>query len=152
MGNDEYIRIFLRKHHYDGNIIVQTRYGNTWDHVESIICNEKDIPSKKSISMDDIQYDVLSEFPEDLFYQWLKYCKDNGEISYKKWITESPNSTYNPSELDTSGIENFKKEIEDSIDNMFGDFEKKYGSPDLYDEDSDEDSDEDFDEDFDDEE
>lgn len=145
MRNDEYIRLFLRKHHYDGNIIVQTRYGNTWEHVESIICNEKDIPSKKSISMDDIQYDILSEFPEDLFFQWLKYCKDNGDISYKKWITESPDSTYNPSELDTSGIEKFKKKIEDSVDNMFGDFEKKYGTSDLYDEDSDEDFDEDFD-------
>lgn len=143
MGNDEYIKIFLKKHNYDGNIIVQSQFGNTWDDVVSIICNEKDIPSKKAIDIEDIQYDILTDLPEDSFYQWLKYCETKEDISYKRWISEIPNY-YEPLNSDNRSVEEFRKSVEDSINNILESFEEKYTSYE-YSEDSDDDFDDDFD-------
>lgn len=125
MRNDEYIVEFLRKHNYNGNVIINTKYGNSWDDVVSIICNEADIPSKKVIDISDIRYDVMSEMPEDAFQQWINYCDKTEDISYFEWCTKRI-ECYRP-KFDDSHIIQMNNEIERSIDFVLNKvYNKKY--------------------------
>ena len=124
MGNDEYIRLFLRKHHYDGNITVQSLPGMGWENVMYIICNEKDIPSKKQISIEDIQFDILSDLPEDVFYEWITYCEEHENIEYQKWFTDVFHLYI--AKVDNSSSEKLREEIESSIEEAFSIFQNKY--------------------------
>lgn len=125
MENDEYIRMFLKKHNFDGNITVNTLYGMTWDDVVSIICNEKDIPSKNEIDIDDIIYDVVSDMPEDAFKQWISHCNNGGKMTYREWCTTDV-FNYIPSGIDFKKIYETEKIVEDKLNEVFDKFNEKY--------------------------
>lgn len=103
LSNREYLRQFIKKHHYDTNIRVQCYKEMTDDRIKTVVFNKKDIPSGKKVSIEDIRYDIDTMLPEDVFYRWLQYCDANpdSDVSYIHWMTKMDNK-YQPMDLDVS--------------------------------------------------
>lgn len=123
MRNDEYIRQFLSKHNFDGNIQVHSRFGTTWDDVVSITLNEKDLPHNIRIPIYDITVDVLSELPNDAFIEWYEYIYQNGYIGYSDWLSQH---MYIPKIDKNPEFEIIKKQVDESIDKIFKDINDRY--------------------------
>jgi hypothetical protein len=93
---------------------------------ESLVANE--------ISIEDIRFDIDSNFPEDVFYMWQN---DNPDISFKSWIAMGK---YIPTIIRNADFFNeldaLTKEIEMKLDSIFTNIETDDGDSD-YEEDED---------------
>lgn len=143
MTNVEYIFLFAEKHNFpktecevvfnavdDGSgndihttddDIIAVRFG------KSLVENE--------IKMDDIRFDIDSDFPEDVFTMWQK---DNPEISFKGWIAMGryvPTIIQNADFLNE--LDSLTKEIEMKLESMFSNIEEDDGDSDFYEDDED---------------
>ena len=91
MSNLEYIYLFAEKHNFP-----RTECEILFNAVDDgsgrdIYTTDDDIISVKfdkslvenEIKIDDIRFDIDSQFPEDVFFMWQK---NNPEMSYKGWI------------------------------------------------------------------
>ena len=124
-SNFEYIQEFCYKHNFDTNIHIQCHRVASFDNVDTVVFNEKDIPDGTKVSIHDIMFDIDSDVPEDMFIQWLKYCKEVGEIKYMDWIFKK-DTHYVPKEFDKFGTTEFVnsivemvKDLEDMINDKF---------------------------------
>ena len=98
---------------------------------KSLVVNE--------IKMDDIRFDIDSNFPEDVFDMWQK---DDPNISFKGWIAMGryvPTIIQNADFLNE--LDSLTKEIEMKLDSIFTNIEEDDGDSD-FDEDEDEDGEE----------
>lgn len=140
MTNVEYIFEFANKHNFpksecevifnavddnSGNDIYTTDYdiiAVKFD--ESIVNNE--------IKMEDIRFDIDSDFPEDVFFMWQK---DMPEVSFRKWISLGryvPTIIQNTEFFDE--LEMLTKEIEMKLESLFSVSEDNNdGDSDYYD-------------------
>ena len=99
---------------------------------------------ENEINIEDIRFDVISNFPDDVFFMWQK---DDPKMSLKRWIAMGkyiPNIIKNTEYFDE--LESLTKEIEMKLETAFSNL-MEVGDSDFDDEDYDEDSDFDDDDD-----
>jgi hypothetical protein len=97
---------------------------------------------ENEIKMEDIRFDIDSDFPEDVFSMWQK---DNPEISFKGWIAMGkyiPTIIQNADFLNE--LDSLTKEIEMKLESVFSNIEVDNGDSDFYEDvEDDEDNEED---------
>lgn len=111
MRNIEYLEQFFRKHKLSGK--VKVKYDSPIavdDYMSDIIFENGDI-----VNINDIIFDIDSDFPEDIAEQWMETKRKNN-ISLIDWIQE--NSNYFPKDMDTSSVKSYQIELENIVNDM----------------------------------
>lgn len=142
MTNIEYLFIFADKHNFpktDCEVMfnaVDDGSGNdiytTDDDIISVRFDKSLVENE--INIEDIRFDIDSDFPEDVFFMWQK---DMPEVSFRNWIAMGryiPTIIQNTEFFDE--LDMLTKEIEMKLDSMFSIIEDD-GDSDYYDDDSD---------------
>lgn len=80
------------------------------DYMSDIIFENGDI-----VNINDIIFDIDSDFPEDIAEQWMETKRKNN-ISLIDWIQE--NSNYFPKDMDTSSVKSYQIELENIVNDM----------------------------------
>ncbi len=143
MTNVEYIFLFAEKHNFP-----KTECEVVFNAVDDgsgrdIYTTDDDIRAvrfdkslvENEINMDDIRFDIDSDFPEDVFFMWQK---DNPEISFKGWIALGryvPTIIQNAEYLNELDL--LTKEIEMKLESIFSNIEVDNGDSDFYEDDED---------------
>lgn len=143
MTNVEYIFLFAEKHNFpktECEVVfnaVDDGSGNdihtTDDDIIAVRFDKSLVENE--IKMDDIRFDIDSDFPEDVFTMWQK---DNPEISFKGWIAMGryvPTIIQNADFLNE--LDSLTKEIEMKLESMFSNIEEDDGDSDFYEDDED---------------
>ena len=143
MTNVEYIFKFANKHNFPKtNCEVMF---NSVGGCGELHSNDDNIISVKfdkslvanEIKIEDIRFDIDSDFPEDVFDIWQS---DMPEISFKEWIAMGryiPTLVKNVDFFDE--LEKLTKEVEMKMESIFSSIEMDDGDSDYYDEDEDSD-------------
>lgn len=109
MKNIEYLEEFFRKHNLSGKITV--RYAGTVekddDYMSDIIFEDGN-----TISINDVIFDIESEFEPYVAEQWMKERKSK-DMGLMEWIMT--NNTYMPDDVDMKSVYEFQKELQDII-------------------------------------
>ena len=118
-SNFEYLKEFVKKHNYSEQIHVQCYKSIGIDSIKTVVFDEKDIPSKRKIRIEDIRYDIDTSLPEDVFYRWLEYLNEdeNNDVTYIYWMTQMDNH-YEPMGIDKSSSERVRKKIYDKLEEI----------------------------------
>lgn len=138
MTNVEYIFLFAEKHNFP-----KTECEVVFNAVDDgsgrdIYTTDDDIRAvrfdkslvENDIKMEDIRFDIDSDFPEDVFFMWQK---DNPEISFKGWIAMGkyiPTIIQNADFLNE--LDSLTKEIEMKLESVFSNIEVDNGDSDFY--------------------
>lgn len=138
MTNVEYIFLFAEKHNFP-----KTECEVVFNAVDDgsgrdIYTTDDDIRAvrfdkslvENEIKMEDIRFDIDSDFPEDVFSMWQK---DNPEISFKGWIAMGkyiPTIIQNADFLNE--LDSLTKEIEMKLESVFSNIEVDNGDSDFY--------------------
>jgi hypothetical protein len=143
MTNVEYIFLFAEKHNFpktECEVVfnaVDDGSGNdihtTDDDIIAVRFDKSLVENE--IKMDDIRFDIDSDFPEDVFSMWQK---DDPEISFRSWIAMGryiPTIIQNADFLNE--LESLTKEIEMKLELVFSNIEEDDGDSDLYENDED---------------
>ena len=142
MTNVEYIFEFANKHNFP-----KTECEVVFNAVDDgsgrdIYTTDDDIVSvrfdksivEREIKIEDIRFDIDSNFPEDVFDMWQK---DNPEISFRGWIAMG---RYVPTIIQNADFFNeldaMTKEIEMKLENIFSNIEED-GVSDFYEDEED---------------
>ena len=111
MKNIEYLEQFFRKHKLSGRVTVKyDSPGAIDDYMTDIVFENGDV-----IHINDIIFDIDSDFPEDVVEQWLE-SKRQDDISLIDWIQKNVN--YFPKNIDTSSVRNYQIEMEGIVNEM----------------------------------
>ena len=147
MTNVEYIFLFAEKHNFpksDCEVVFNAVDDGSG---KDIYTTDDDILAvrfdknlvENEIRMEDIRFDIDSDFPEDVFSMWQK---DNPEISFREWIAMGK---YIPTIIQNADflyeLDSLTKEIEMKLESVFSNLETDDGDSDFY-EDGDEDDEE----------
>ena len=147
MTNLEYIFLFAEKHNFpksDCEVVFNAVDDGSG---KDIYTTDDDILAvrfdknlvENEIRMEDIRFDIDSDFPEDVFSIWQK---DNPEISFREWIAMGK---YIPTIIQNADflyeLDSLTKEIEMKLESVFSNLETDDGDSDFY-EDDDEDDEE----------
>ena len=149
MTNLEYIFLFAEKHNFpktECEVVFNAvddgsgRDIHTTDDDIIAVRFDKSLVENE-IKMDDIRFDIDSDFPEDVFSMWQK---DEPEMSFKGWIAMGryvPTIIQNADFLNE--LDSLTKEIEMKLESMFSNIEEDDGDSDLYEDEEDDEDDED---------
>lgn len=145
MSNLEYIFLFAEKHNFpktncevmfnavdDGS----GRDIHTTDYDIISVKFDKNLIANE-IKMEDIRFDIDSNFPEDVLFKWQE---DEPDISFRSWISKGryiPTIIQNKDFFDE--LDSLTKEIEMKLDSIFSNIQDDGDSD--YDDYDDEDSD-----------
>ena len=147
MTNVEYIFLFAEKHNFPKSNCEVVFNAVDDGSGKDIYTTDDDILSvrfdknlvENEIRMEDIRFDIDSDFPEDVFSMWQK---DNPEISFREWIAMGK---YIPTIIQNADflyeLDSLTKEIEMKLESVFSNLETDDGDSDFY-EDDDEDDEE----------
>ena len=143
MTNVEYIFLFAEKHNFP-----KTECEVVFNAVDDgsgrdIYTTDDDIRAvrfdkslvENEIKMEDIRFDIDSDFPEDVFSMWQK---DNPEMTFKGWIAMGkyvPTIIQNADFLNE--LDSLTKEIEMKLESMFSNMETDDGDSDFYEDEED---------------
>ena len=138
MTNVEYIFLFAEKHNFP-----KTECEVVFNAVDDgsgkdIYTPDDDIRAvrvdkslvENEIKMEDIRFDIDSDFPEDVFFMWQK---DDPAISFKGWIAMGkyiPTIIQNADFLNE--LDSLTKEIEMKLESVFSNIEVDSGNSDFY--------------------
>lgn len=149
MSNVEYIFLFAEKHNFPKTTCEVVFNAIDDGSGKDINTTDDDILSVKfdkslvenEIRMEDIRFDIDSQFPEDVFHAWQK---DNPEMSFKGWIAMG---RYVPTLIKNADFFNeldaATKDIEMKLELLFSNMVEDSGDSDYeYDEDDEEDGEE----------
>ena len=147
MTNVEYIFLFAEKHNFpksDCEVVFNAVDDGSG---KDIYTTDDDILSvrfdknlvENEIRMEDIRFDIDSDFPEDVFSMWQK---DNPEISFREWIAMGK---YIPTIIQNADflyeLDSLTKEIEMKLESVFSNLETDDGDSDFYEDDDEDDED-----------
>ena len=143
MTNVEYIFLFADKHNFpktECEVVFNTVDDGSGRDIYTTDDDIKAVRFDKSlveneIKMEDIRFDIDSNFPEDVFFMWQN---DNPEMSFKGWIAMGryiPTIIQNTEFLDE--LDSLTKEIEMKLENMFSNIEEDDGGSDFYEDEED---------------
>ena len=143
MTNLEYIFLFAEKHNFpkmECEVVfnaVDDGSGNdiytTDDDILSVKFDKSVVENE--IEIEDIRFDIDSEFPEDVFDMWQK---DDPSVSFRTWISMGryvPTIIQNADFFDE--LDTLTKEIEMKLESIFSNIEEDSGDSDYDEEDSD---------------
>jgi hypothetical protein len=145
MTNVEYIFEFANKHNFPKSECevmfnaVDDGSGNdiytTDDDIIAVKFDESLV--KNEIRIEDIRFDIDSDFPDDVFFMWQK---DMPDVSFRTWISMGryvPTIIQNTEFFDE--LDRLTKEIEMKLESVFSIIEEDDGDSDYdeYDDDSD---------------
>ena len=141
MTNVEYIFEFANKHNFPKTECqvmfnaIDDGSGNdihtTEDDIVAVRFDKSLIANE--IQIEDIRFDIDSNFPEDVFYMWQK---DEPEISFREWISLGrymPTIIQNTEFFDE--LDALTKQIEMRLENIFSNIEEDGDSDYDYEED-----------------
>ena len=143
MTNLEYIFLFAEKHNFpksDCEVVFNAVDDGSG---KDIYTTDDDILAvrfdknlvENEIRMEDIRFDIDSDFPEDVFSMWQK---DNPEISFREWIAMGK---YIPTIIQNADflyeLDSLTKEIEMKLESVFSNLETDDGDSDFYEDDED---------------
>ena len=147
MTNVEYIFEFANKHNFPKTECqvmfnaIDDGSGNdihtTDDDIVAVRFDKSLIANE--IQIEDIRFDIDSNFPEDVFYMWQK---DEPEISFREWISLGrymPTIIQNTEFFDE--LDALTKQIEMRLENIFSNIEEDGDSDYDYEEDIEENED-----------
>ena len=138
MTNLEYIFLFAEKHNFpksDCEVVFNAVDDGSG---KDIYTTDDDILAvrfdknlvENEIRMEDIRFDIDSDFPEDVFSMWQK---DNPEISFREWIAMGK---YIPTIIQNADflyeLDSLTKEIEMKLESVFSNLETDDGDSDFY--------------------
>ena len=138
MTNIEYIFEFANKHNFPKSECEVVFNAVDDGSGRDIYTTDDDIRAvrfdkslvENEIKMEDIRFDIDSDFPEDVFSMWQK---DNPEISFKGWIAMGkyiPTIIQNADFLNE--LDSLTKEIEMKLESVFSNIEVDNGDSDFY--------------------
>ena len=138
MTNIEYIFEFANKHNFPKSECEVVFNALDDGSGRDIYTTDDDIRAvrfdkslvENEIKMEDIRFDIDSDFPEDVFSMWQK---DNPEISFKGWIAMGkyiPTIIQNADFLNE--LDSLTKEIEMKLESVFSNIEVDNGDSDFY--------------------
>lgn len=145
MSNVEYIFLFAEKHNFpksDCEVVFNAVDDGSG---KDIYTTDDDILTvrfdknlvENEIRMEDIRFDIDSDFPEDVFSMWQK---DNPEISFREWIAMGK---YIPTIIQNADflyeLDSLTKEIEMKLESVFSNLETDDGDSDFYENDDEDD-------------
>ena len=147
MTNVEYIFLFAEKHNFpktECEVVFNAIDDGSGRDIHTTDSDIKSVKFDKSlveneILIEDIRFDVDSQFPEDVFFMWQK---DDPNISFRSWISLGkyvPVIIQNTEFFDE--LDSLTKQIEMGLETLFS----QLGGEDSDDEDSDYDDDDDDD-------
>jgi len=120
MKNIEYLETFFRKHNLSGKIKV--KYSSpvpSDDYMSDIVFENGDV-----ISINDVIFDIISDFPNDVYDQWIKSKKEN-DISLMEWI--QTDKSYIPNITgDMTTIEEYQNEMRTIVDDVKKNIDKLF--------------------------
>ena len=143
MTNVEYIFLFAEKHNFpktECEVIFNSIGANTniFDADDDIISVKFDKSLvENEIKIEDIRFDIDSNFPEDVFFMWQK---DDPSVSFRTWISMGryvPTIIQNADFFDE--LDSLTQEIQMKLETLFSNIEE--GDSDYDDSDYDDDDD-----------
>lgn len=111
MKNIDYLELFFKKHNLSGKVKVKYSSPIVDDDCMSYVVLE----NGDTISINDIIFDIESNFPNDVAEQWMIVKRENG-ISFPDWV--QTNTNYVPSDMDTSSVESYHMEMEEILNDV----------------------------------
>ena len=111
MKNIEYLEAYFRKHKLSGKIKVKfSSPSATDDTMSDIVFENGDV-----ITINDVIFDIESDFPEDVVTQWMEE-KRNNDISLVDWIQS--NTHYMPKDIDRTSVIEYQNELTSIVDDI----------------------------------
>jgi len=108
MKNIDYLELFFRKHNLSGKIKV--KYSSP--HPNDDFMTDIEFENGDVININDVIFDIESEFPNDLFDKWITVKREN-DISFIDWM--QTNTHYVPNDIDKSTVKDYQTELEEIV-------------------------------------
>ena len=111
MKNIDYLELFFKKHNLSGKVKVRFSSPTAADDCMS----EIELENGDIININDIVFDIESEFHNDIAERWLVDKKTN-DISLVEWVQQ--NTNYVPNDIDTSTVKEYQNEVEELFNDV----------------------------------
>lgn len=111
MKNIDYLELFFKKHKFSGRVTVKYTSPVVNDDYMSDIVFENGV----TININDVIFDIESEFPDDVVKMWMKVKKEK-DISLMDWI--QTDIKYMPDFMDRSSVDEYQKEMTTLFDEV----------------------------------
>ena len=111
MKNIDYLEQFFKKHNLSGKIKVKYSFPTVEDdYMTDIVFTNGDV-----ININDVIFDIDSEFPNDVFNQWI-VAKRKTDMSLMDWMLANKYDIFK--DIDTSSVQEYQNEMTEIVDNV----------------------------------
>jgi len=111
MKNIEYLEAFFKKHELSGKIKVKYSSPTLSDiYMSDITFENGDV-----VNINDIIFDIESQFPNEIFDAWLEYKREK-DIRLIDWV--QTDMKYIPKNVDRSSVEEYQQKLTTTIEDV----------------------------------